>query len=207
MAISKITEHNFQEVRCGRVFEAMRQCCLKHKPVSLVCEGYSLEPRVFAPVTDRADRSSGQLSIDLVKTLTQISECVILFVISLAFGTDKQTLPFALFCQSFVLVAYNSVMTSQYFIWFLSLLPLVVHDLRMKPKAALFLAILWVLPQAKWLYYAYLLEFKSQEIFFYIWTSGIFFFVENIYILSKLVKSYSPSYGFGQISDSEIKNK
>ncbi|XP_045507689.1 GPI mannosyltransferase 1 [Colias croceus] len=151
--------------------------------------------------------TGGQLSIDLVKTLTQISECVILFVISLAFGTDKQTLPFALFCQSFVLVAYNSVMTSQYFIWFLSLLPLVVHDLRMKPKAALFLAILWVLPQAKWLYYAYLLEFKSQEILFYIWTSGIFFFAENIYVLSKLVKSYSPSYGFGQISDSEIKNK
>ncbi|XP_038217253.1 GPI mannosyltransferase 1 [Zerene cesonia] len=151
--------------------------------------------------------TGSQLSIDLVKFLTQICECVILFVISLAFGTDKQTLPFALFCQSIVLVAYNSVMTSQYFIWFLSLLPLVVHDLKMKINTAIYLAILWVLPQAKWLFYAYLLEFKSRETFFYIWASGIFFFVENIYVLGKLVKSYSPSYGFGQISDSEIKNK
>ncbi|KOB75561.1 putative vacuolar protein sorting 26, vps26 [Operophtera brumata] len=45
-------EKDFQEVRCSKVFEAMRQCCLKHKPISLVCDGYSLEPREFAPVTD-----------------------------------------------------------------------------------------------------------------------------------------------------------
>ncbi|CAG9572946.1 unnamed protein product [Danaus chrysippus] len=51
--LTQTEKNNFQEVRCDRVFEAMRQCCLKHKPVSLVCEGYRLEPRVFAPVTDR----------------------------------------------------------------------------------------------------------------------------------------------------------
>lgn len=49
------TENDFQEVRCDKVFEAMRQCCIKFKPldVSLVCEGYDLEPRKYAPVTDR----------------------------------------------------------------------------------------------------------------------------------------------------------
>ncbi|CAH1642466.1 unnamed protein product [Spodoptera littoralis] len=47
--------NDFQEVRCDKVFEAMRQCCIKFKPldVSLVCEGYDLEPRKYAPVTDR----------------------------------------------------------------------------------------------------------------------------------------------------------
>ncbi|XP_047999888.1 cx9C motif-containing protein 4 [Leguminivora glycinivorella] len=48
-----LVANNFQEVRCDAVFEAMRQCCLKHKPVSLVCSGYDLKPREFAPVTDR----------------------------------------------------------------------------------------------------------------------------------------------------------
>lgn len=50
-----LVENDFQEVRCDKVFEAMRQCCIKFKPinVSLVCEGYDLEPRKYAPVTDR----------------------------------------------------------------------------------------------------------------------------------------------------------
>lgn len=50
-----LVENNYQEVRCERVFEAMRKCCIKYKPSSssLVCEGYDLEPRQFAPVTDR----------------------------------------------------------------------------------------------------------------------------------------------------------
>ncbi|KPJ04850.1 hypothetical protein RR46_01788 [Papilio xuthus] len=50
-------ENKFQEVRCARVFESMRQCCLKFKHISLVCEGYRLEPREFAPVTDRPDKN------------------------------------------------------------------------------------------------------------------------------------------------------
>ncbi|CAH2239723.1 jg6792 [Pararge aegeria aegeria] len=51
-------ENNFQEIRCANVFEAMRKCCLKHKPVSLVCDGYRLEPRVFAPATDRPTKDT-----------------------------------------------------------------------------------------------------------------------------------------------------
>ncbi|CAH0403695.1 unnamed protein product [Chilo suppressalis] len=43
-------KNSFQEVRCDRVFEAMRQCCIKFKASgSLVCDGYDLEPRKFAP--------------------------------------------------------------------------------------------------------------------------------------------------------------
>lgn len=50
-----LVENDFQEVRCDKVFEAMRKCCVKFKPLnsSLVCEGYDLEPRKYAQVTDR----------------------------------------------------------------------------------------------------------------------------------------------------------
>ncbi|XP_049882404.1 cx9C motif-containing protein 4 [Pectinophora gossypiella] len=48
-----LMENNFQEIRCDKVFEAMRQCCMKHKPVSLVCDGYDVRaPRQFSPATD-----------------------------------------------------------------------------------------------------------------------------------------------------------
>ncbi|XP_063543503.1 GPI mannosyltransferase 1 [Cydia strobilella] len=148
-----------------------------------------------------------QLTFDVVKLLAQVFEGIILFVGSLAFGTNPKTLPFALFFQAVVLVAYNSVMTSQYFIWFLSLLPLVVHNFRLKPANALFLTVVWVFSQAAWLFYAYLLEFKCRQVFILIWLKGIVFFCANIYVLGQLVKSYSPGYAFGEFLASVEKIK
>ncbi|XP_049882267.1 GPI mannosyltransferase 1 [Pectinophora gossypiella] len=139
-----------------------------------------------------------QLAFDMVKTISQVLEFIILFVISLAFG-EPQTLTFAMFCQAVVLVAFNSVMTSQYFVWFLSLLPLVVHNLKIKPAIALVLAVIWLATQGAWLFYAYLLEFKSREVFILIWLKSILFFCANIYVLGQLIKNYCPGYGFGQL--------
>ncbi|XP_013197718.2 GPI mannosyltransferase 1 [Amyelois transitella] len=139
-----------------------------------------------------------QLTIDIVKVISQILECLLLFAISLTFGCDSKTLPFALFCESVVLVAFNSVMTSQYFIWFLSLLPLVVHNLRMVPAKAFLLTVIWVSTQGAWLFYAYLLEFKCREVFILIWLKGILFFCANIFVLGQLVKSFNIDYGFGE---------
>lgn len=148
-----------------------------------------------------------QLAFDIVKALSQIFECVILFVASLTFGCDPKTLPFALFFQAVVLVAFNSVMTSQYFVWFLSLLPLVVQDFRVKPANALFLTLIWVFAQGAWLFYAYLLEFKCREVFILIWLKSVVFFCANIFVLGQLVRSYTPEYGFGQIRSLKEKNK
>uniref|UniRef100_S4NSY0 GPI alpha-1,4-mannosyltransferase I, catalytic subunit n=3 Tax=Pararge aegeria TaxID=116150 RepID=S4NSY0_9NEOP len=149
-----------------------------------------------------------ELSFDGVKTILQFFEGVILFVISLTFGTKPETLPFALFCQPVILVVYNSVMTSQYFIWFLSLLPLVVHSFEIKVTQAFMLFVLWLSSQGAWLFYAYLLEFKSREVFIFIWLKSVVFFCANIYILAQLIKSYRPGYGFGQVcKPNEIKNQ
>ena len=154
--------------------------------------------------------TADQLAFDIVKTLSQILECVILFILSLTFGCDMKTLPFALFAQAIILVAFNSVMTSQYFIWFLSLLPLVVHNFKLIRAKALILAIIWVSAQMAWLFYAYLLEFKCREVFILIWLKGVVFFCSNIFVLGQLVKCYSPGYGFGQLQyviSRDFKNK
>lgn len=154
--------------------------------------------------------TTDQLAFDIVKTLSQIFECVILFILSLTFGCDAKTLPFALFSQAIVLVSFNSVMTSQYFIWFLSLLPLVVHNFKLIPAKALILAMIWVAAQMAWLFYAYLLEFKCREVFILIWLKGIVFFCSNIFVLGQLIKYYSPGYGFGlfqYVISRDFKNK
>ncbi|KOB75558.1 GPI mannosyltransferase [Operophtera brumata] len=148
-----------------------------------------------------------QLSFDSLKAVTQFLEFIILFVLSLTFGCDPKTLPFGLFCQTVVLVAYNSVMTSQYFIWFLSLLPLVVHSFDMDVVDAVVWSVMWMLPQAAWLYYAYSLEFQCREVFIFVWLKSIVFFCGNIYILCQLIKSYSPGYGFGMINPAQTAGK
>lgn len=148
-----------------------------------------------------------QLSFDIVKAVTQFLEFIILFVLSLTFGCDSENLPFGMFCQTVVLVAYNSVLTSQYFIWFFSLLPLVLHSFDICPVFATAMIVLWVLPQAAWLFFAYLLEFKCIEVFIYIWVMGLLFFVANIFVLSQLVKNYKPGYGFGQLQRLQTERK
>lgn len=146
-------------------------------------------------------------TIDVMKMITQILEFIIIFMMSLTFGVDPKTLPFGMFCQTVVLVTYNSVVTSQYFVWFLSLLPLVIHSFKMVPAYGLVLTIMWVAPQGAWLFYAYLLEFKSRQVFIYIWLKSVIYYCANIYVLSQLIKSFTPGHGFGLLIADDKKNK
>lgn len=138
-----------------------------------------------------------QMSFDIVKILAQVSKCVLLFLLSLNYGCDPKTLPFAMFAQAVVLVAYNSVMTSQYFIWFLSLLPLVLKDFKMEPGKIVYLVFLWIATQCAWLFFAYQLEFKCRQVFMLIWCQSIMFYGSNVFILTQLIKYYRPGYAFG----------
>lgn len=144
--------------------------------------------------------TNGQLNFDLVKLACTASEMLVLFVVSLVFGCTPKTLPFAVFCQSVVLVIYNSVMTSQYFIWFLSLMPLVVHSLKISLSKAVLLVVAWFLSQGFWLFYAYELEFRSACVFFMIGLAGMVFFITNSVILSVIIRNYNVDYGFGKMS-------
>ncbi|XP_077283712.1 phosphatidylinositol glycan anchor biosynthesis class M [Arctopsyche grandis] len=110
----------------------------------------------------------------------------------LRYGRMK-TLNFALFAQAIVLVVYNSVVTSQYFVWFVSLIPLCIADFNMSKKRAFLLCCLWAGTQACWLYFAYQLEFKGKNVFFQIWCAGVAFYGANLYILNNLIRNYKPS--------------
>ncbi|KAK8406537.1 hypothetical protein O3P69_007281 [Scylla paramamosain] len=82
---------------------------------------------------------------------------------------NRFDVPFALFTQTVVFVTFNKVVTSQYFMWYLLLLPLVVPRLSVSWQKAFVLASLWVGAQASWLLPAYLLEFHGINAFVPIW--------------------------------------
>lgn len=138
-------------------------------------------------------------TVDIVKLIAHVCEFVILFALSLTFGREPHTLPFALFSQAVVLVAFNSVMTSQYFIWFISLLPLVIHSFAMKSRQGLWLGFVWLSSQTAWLTFAYLLEFKSREVFALIWFKSVVLFCAHIFVLAMMIRTYVPFHGFGLI--------
>ncbi|KAF7304956.1 Glycoside hydrolase family 16 protein [Mycena kentingensis (nom. inval.)] len=91
----------------------------------------------------------------------------------LVFGRRKDDLVFAWFVQTVVFVVFNKVCTSQYFLWYLLLLPLLLPRLSMRGgKTAACLAV-WVGTQALWLSEAYKLEFLGKNVYFGLWVRGL----------------------------------
>merc|ERR1711872_233016 len=85
---------------------------------------------------------------------------------------------------------FNKVVTAQYFLWYLSLLPLILPSLLISAKQLIFGALLWGFAQASWLLPAYLLEFKGNNTFFFIWLESLAFFCANVGILAKIVRKH-----------------
>ncbi|KAL0273702.1 UNVERIFIED_CONTAM: hypothetical protein PYX00_006321 [Menopon gallinae] len=116
---------------------------------------------------------------------------ILLILFSFMYGKNN-TILFCLFLQTFTIVTYNPVLTSQYFIWYLSLLPPSLPRFNLKLRQAAILCSLWIFSQLTWLIPAYLLEYRGKNTFIYIWFQGIGFFCANLAIMVRLIKSYVP---------------
>lgn len=132
-------------------------------------------------------------SSQIVKFLIVAPQLLLIVYLSFCFGRSRRTLPFCVFTLAFVIVTYNSVVTSQYFIWYLAVLPVCIRNLRslslVKCTSLLFL---WLCGQGFWLLPGYLLEFQSWPTFYWIGTQSSIFFVINSYILSQLISHFEP---------------
>ncbi|KAG5438821.1 hypothetical protein PCANB_002541 [Pneumocystis canis] len=139
--------------------------------------------------TSSSVESFFHIPISLVSFIPQmlLSTCLI----PVAFA--KKNLPGSIFSQTFAFVTFNKVCTSQYFMWYLILLPIFLPSLKF--HSGLLMIILWGLAQALWLFFAFRLEFLGMNVFFpYLWISSILFFVINIWILGHIIDSLSFSY-------------
>jgi len=128
------------------------------------------------------------------KLVTMTPQLFLIVLISFHFCRTRQTIQFALFLIAFIMVTYNPVITSQYFVWFLSLLPLCINNLRsLSVKQVIILPTMWFLGQGMWLLSAYFLEFKGINSFDFIWLASVFFFIINIIIVQILIENYDDS--------------
>lgn len=151
-----------------------------------------------------ASSSSSSSSWTTLAFLPQLLLACLLLPLRLA----RSSLAPCLFLQTFAFVAFNKVVTSQYFMWYLFLLPFILpgselvtagagagagpsHKSRMRRGRRVvggFMLLGWVGAQAAWLAQAYRLEFLGESSFVPgLWAAGVAFFVVNVWVLGEFV--------------------
>ncbi|OQE74655.1 hypothetical protein PENNAL_c0075G10538 [Penicillium nalgiovense] len=129
---------------------------------------------------------------------------LILVVVALPLVLAKKSLTTTMLAQTFTFVTFNKVCTSQYFLWYLILLPFYLpsSSLIRKPTLGISAAILWIAGQALWLHQGYNLEFLGLSSFVPgLFLAGLFFFAVNVWILGIIVRD--GGNGAGEVSVAE----
>ncbi|GAA5881151.1 hypothetical protein JCM16303_004818 [Sporobolomyces ruberrimus] len=113
-------------------------------------------------------------------------------ILSLGLGSvfGGKDLPFAWMVQTFAFVAFNKVCTSQYFLWYLWLLPPALARLHLSRSRAISTVSIWVLSQAVWLSQAYNLEIAGTGGYLPVWIAGIAFFAGQVWVLRELLVGF-----------------
>ncbi|KAK0648859.1 PIG-M-domain-containing protein [Cercophora newfieldiana] len=126
------------------------------------------------------------LQIESVAFLPQLALSCIMIPLILA----KKDLPTAMLAQTFAFVTFNKVCTSQYFLWYMVLLPLYLPPssfMRNKTLGICALA-LWVASQGLWLQQGFQLEFLGKSTFVPgLWLASLGFFLVNCWILGIMI--------------------
>ncbi|XP_071729873.1 GPI mannosyltransferase 1-like [Rutidosis leptorrhynchoides] len=130
----------------------------------------------------------------LEKLISFLPQLIVQLVLISRFAQD---FPFCFFVQTVAFVAFNKVITAQYFVWFFCLLPLILPWSKMKLKWEGILGVLlWIGAQTHWLFWGYMLEFKGRQVFLQLWAASLLFFAANTYVMITIIlrHTYSPVF-------------
>ena len=116
-----------------------------------------------------------------------------LALIPLSLTKDASVVPVVMFAQTLAFTTLNKVVTSQYFLWYIVILPFYLPNSSMisKPRKGFAVLGAWIGAQAWYLYQAYHTEFLGQSRFAGIsglWSASLAFFLVNMWILGIVVE-------------------
>ncbi|KAH6820445.1 mannosyltransferase family protein [Perilla frutescens var. hirtella] len=130
----------------------------------------------------------------LEKLISFLPQFTVQLIVVSRFALD---LPFCLLLQTVAFVAFNKVITAQYFVWFFCLLPLILPWSNMKIKwRGLACISVWIGAQTHWLMWGYLLEFRGKNIFLQLWMASLVFLAANTFVMINVIRShvYTPLF-------------
>lgn len=138
------------------------------------------------------------------KLISFLPQFIVQMVLIFRFAQD---LPFCFFMQTVAFVAFNKVVTAQYFVWFFCLLPLILPWSNMKLKwEGLSCILVWIGAQLHWLMWGYLLEFKGINVFLQLWLAGLLFLAVNTFVLIMITYRHTYSPVFQRLEHPTLKN-
>ena len=105
-------------------------------------------------------------------------------------GIAPYDLSFALFCQTFAFVAFNKVITAQYFTWYLCLLPLCSDRVRWNSKRMYVALGVLITSIITWLLSAFSLEMLGWRSHRQVYIASLFFFMANVNLLRSILSGY-----------------
>ncbi|KAK4641905.1 GPI mannosyltransferase 1 [Podospora bellae-mahoneyi] len=130
--------------------------------------------------------SSSSFRIEKLAFLPQL----LLSTVFIPLVTAKKSLPTTMLAQTFAFVTFNKVCTSQYFLWYMVLLPLYLPQSSFVQNKRFGLAalVLWVVAQGAWLQQGFELEFLGNSTYLPgLWLASLAFFGVNCWILGVII--------------------
>eukprot|EP00347_Sterkiella_histriomuscorum_P014653 403360062 len=126
-------------------------------------------------------------SSTLIAILTFVPQWTLIILSGLLFFYD---IFFAAFVQTMVFVTFNKVITSQYYLWYNTLVPMTIlySDLRHKKLIAFLLFAVYNLGQFPFGYFAYRFEFMGLHTFSEIQYVNYMWFCINVFVLLMMIK-------------------
>ena len=89
-----------------------------------------------------------------------------------------------------IFVHFNKVITAQYFIWYLSLIPLIIHRnllFSVKKYKGIVIFIIWMFFEMIWNTYSHFLEYNGGNYFISMWVVNIIFFLTSCLLVKELI--------------------
>ncbi|GAW82842.1 mannosyltransferase [Plasmodium gonderi] len=119
----------------------------------------------------------------IIPLITFVPQAIL--VALFGFKYARQNLELSMFLQTLAFIAMNKVCTSQYFIWSLPFIPVVLHSITLKGKNLILIVstvFFFALAKSNWLLWAYYLEFKGYNTFLQLFYSSILFVISEMTI-------------------------
>ncbi|QPG75334.1 hypothetical protein FOA43_002687 [Brettanomyces nanus] len=145
----------------------------------------------FTSFTGKSALFDGGFTLEKMAFLPQLALSAVLIPLRLCYGNYKpEVLVSSLFIQTFTFIAFNKVITSQYFVWFMCFLPVYLSLSTISLFKGVILLAGWIITQALWLYYGYRLEFRGEFDLFYsgLWTSATAMFIWNCVLIAEFIR-------------------